>query len=162
MVISGSFISYNYVVRLKPLLLVHWSATTPAIIFCSGFYCDRECRQSLRPPCVRFRFGLWLPILGNSAQYLTMPHFPFSSPGSRPGRKDLNPGVDINIIFPVSCLLTFSFMLQGMPPRTSDWGGCPTIWKQWFTSLWWVRIQKRWKSLCWSQTTILRSSWKSR
>ena len=67
------------------------AVTTPAIIFCSGFHCDWECRQSLRPPCVRLGFGLWLPILGNSPQHLTIPHFPFSSSGSRPRWGDFNP-----------------------------------------------------------------------
>jgi len=92
------------------------TVTTPAIIFCSGFHCDWECRQSLRPPLVRLRSGLWLPILRNSAQHLTMPHFPFSSSGSRPRWGDFNPQWDmffLNLQCPV--YLSFSFMLQGTP-----------------------------------------------
>jgi len=67
----------------------------------------------LRPPLVRLRFRLWLPILRNSAQHLTMMHFLFSSHGSRTVRRDFNPCIDIVIIFQMSCLLSFSFMLQG-------------------------------------------------
>jgi len=47
--------------------------------------------------CVRYaevQLGLWLPILRNSAQHLTIPHFPFSSSGSRPGWGDFNPQWD--------------------------------------------------------------------
>ena len=61
----------------------------------------------LRPPLVRLRFGLWLPILRNSAQHLTMPHFLFSSHGSRTVRRDFNPCIDMLIFFPMSCLFIF-------------------------------------------------------
>ena len=81
--------------------------TTPAIIFCSSFHCDWECRKSLRPPFVRLRFGLWLPILRNSVQHLTMPHFPFSSSGSRPRWGDFNPQWDMFFLSPMSCLFIF-------------------------------------------------------
>ncbi|GFO98174.1 hypothetical protein ig2599ANME_2397 [groundwater metagenome] len=46
----------------------------------------------LRPLVVRFRFGLWLPILKYSARYLAIPHYPFSSCRSRPAWWDFNPG----------------------------------------------------------------------
>src|SRR5659263_669441 len=64
---------------------------TPVIITCSSFHLSTECRIILRPLTVHFRFKLWLPILGISAQYFAVLHFPFSSHGSRPMRWDFNP-----------------------------------------------------------------------
>jgi hypothetical protein len=89
---------------------------TPAIIFCSSFHLRRVYRQSPRPPCVRWCFRLWLPVLRNSAQYFAAPHFLFSSSGSRSRWEDFNPGIDIIILFPMSCLLSFSLLLHGSPP----------------------------------------------
>jgi hypothetical protein len=59
--------------------------------------------------CVRLRFGVWLPILRNSAQYLTIPHFLFSSSGSRAGWGDLNPQWDMIFLSPMSWLFIFLF-----------------------------------------------------
>src|SRR5659263_781967 len=63
---------------------------TPVIITCSSFHLFTECRIILRPLTVHFRFKLWLPILGNYAQYCAVLHFPFSSHGSRPIQWDFN------------------------------------------------------------------------
>ena len=73
-----------------------------------------------KAPCVRMHFGLWLAILGDSAQHPMMPHFPFSSSGSRPGWKDLNLYTNTLLFIQMSYLLSFSFVLQGMPSRTQD------------------------------------------
>jgi hypothetical protein len=60
--------------------------------------------------CVRLRFGVWLPILRNSAQYLTIPHFLFSSSGSRAGWGDLNPQWDM-IFFISNVLVVYLSLL---------------------------------------------------
>jgi len=59
-------------------------------LFCPGFQCDWEYRQSPSPPLVCLCSGLWLPILGNSAQYFAVPHCSFSSTGSRPEQGDFS------------------------------------------------------------------------
>ena len=71
-----------------------------------------ECRFMLRPPLVRLRFRLWLPILRNAARHLTMSHFPFSSSRNRSGRRDFNPCIDMlifcsNVLFVYLSLLCF-------------------------------------------------------
>ena len=78
----------------------------------------------LRPPLVRLRFELWLPILRNSAQHLTMLHFLFSSHGSRAVRRDFNPCIDMLICFPMSCLFIFLFYASrhASPPPTKGRG----------------------------------------
>jgi hypothetical protein len=83
-----------------------------------------ECRgpgKSPLSPDICLRFGLWLPILGNSSQHLTMPHFLFSSSGSRPGRGDFNPQWDMifftsNVLFIYLSLLCF----KARQSRTTD------------------------------------------
>jgi hypothetical protein len=80
-------------------------------LFCSGFQCDWEYRQSPNPPLVCLRSGLRLPIPGNSAQYFAVPHCSLSSTGSRPGRGDFSQQWDM-IFSSMSWCFTFLFYVS--------------------------------------------------